>query len=159
MSAPERQNADVMEIRSFRPGDAPEISDVIGRCLREVNSRDYPESVITLMCEHFTAGRIAELAGERQMFVAVEDGTVVGTVSRDGNKVFTMFVRPGTIGRGVGRQLMRHIEALAAAEGHAYMETGASISAHGFYQRLGYLDVRTSETDFGLNYILRKPLP
>ncbi|MET8150562.1 GNAT family N-acetyltransferase [Actinoplanes sp. NPDC049668] len=147
------------EIRSFRPGDGPVVSDVIGHCLREVNSRDYPSHIITLMCEHFTAARIEQLAGERQMFVAVENGTVVGTVSRDDNKVFTMFVRPGSIGRGVGRQLMHHIEALAAAEGHDHMETGASITAHGFYQRLGYVDVRTSETEFGLNHILRKPLP
>ena len=69
-----------------------------------------------------------------------------------------MFVRPQVIGRGVGRHLMHHIEALAAGEGYAYMETGASITAHGFYHRLGYVDVRTSETDFGLDDILRKPL-
>lgn len=38
------------------------------------------------------------------------------------------------------------------------METGASITAHGFYLRLGYTDVRESRTEFGLNYVLRKPL-
>ncbi|WP_285557615.1 GNAT family N-acetyltransferase [Actinoplanes regularis] len=134
------------------------MSEIITSCLREVNSRDYPDETITLMCEHFTVERIEQLAFERQMFVAVEDGAVVGTVSRDGNKVFTMFVQPRTIGRGVGRRLMRHVEMLASAEGHDFMETGASITGHGFYQRLGYIDVRTSETDFGLNYILRKPL-
>lgn len=90
------------------------------------------------------------------MFVAVDGGTVVGTVSRDGNKVFTMFVQPRMIGCGVGRRLMRHIETLAADEGYEYMETGASITGHGFYQRLGYVDVRTNETEFGMNYILRK---
>ena len=39
------------------------------------------------------------------------------------------------------------------------METGASITAHEFYLRLGYVDVRSSDTDFGFNFILRKPLP
>lgn len=39
------------------------------------------------------------------------------------------------------------------------METGASITGHGFYLRLGYVDVRESETDFGFNWIMRKPLP
>ncbi|GAA4605554.1 hypothetical protein GCM10023107_72490 [Actinoplanes octamycinicus] len=110
------------------------------------------------MCEYFSPERIMQLAEARQMFVAVDDGTVVGTVSRDGNKVFTMFVQPQGISRGVGRRLMGHIETLAANEGYEYMETGASITAHGFYQRLGYLDVRTSETEFGFNYILRKTL-
>jgi GNAT superfamily N-acetyltransferase len=109
------------------------------------------------MCAHFTAERIGQLADERQMFVAEWDG-IAGTVSRDGNKVFTMFVHPRVIGQGIGRLLMHHIEALAASEGYDFMETGASITGHGFYQRLGYVDVRTSETEFGLNNILRKPL-
>jgi hypothetical protein len=47
---------------------------------------------------------------------------------------------------------------LAAGDGYDYLETGASMTAHGFYQRLGYVDVRTIETDFGVNHILRKPL-
>jgi GNAT superfamily N-acetyltransferase len=133
-------------VRKFEAADAPVVAGLIGRCLREVNSRDYSAEIIERMCAHFDA------------FVAESDG-VVGTVSRDGNKVYTMFVRPDVAGQGVGRILMRHIEALAAAEGHGFMETGASITAHDFYRRLGYVDVRTSETEFGLNFILRRPLP
>ncbi|MEV4515428.1 GNAT family N-acetyltransferase [Dactylosporangium sp. NPDC049525] len=157
-------------VRRFEAGDAPAVAGLIGRCLREVNSRDYPAEIIERMCAHFDPDRIAALAGQREMFVADAVGTaeagrvagtggVAGTVSRDGNKVYTMFVRPDLAGRGIGRLLMRHIESLAAAEGHGFMETGASISAHRFYQRLGYVDVRTSETEFGLNFILRRPLP
>jgi GNAT superfamily N-acetyltransferase len=148
----------MVEIRSLRAGDSTAVSDVIAQCLREVNSRDYSEELIERMCAHFSPARIEQLAEERQMFVAMEKETVVGTVSRAGHRVYTMFVLPRMIGRGVGRRLMQHIEALAAGEGHDYMETGASITAHGFYRRLGYVDVRTSETEFGLNYILRKPL-
>ncbi|WP_426503507.1 GNAT family N-acetyltransferase [Dactylosporangium sp. McL0621] len=142
-----------MPIRRFEPGDAAIVAGLIARCLREVNSRDYPPELIERMCAHFTAARVAELAAAREMWVCEH-----GTVSRDGNKVYTMFVDPDAAGRGVGRALMAHIEARAAAEGHAFMETGASITGHGFYHRLGYTDVRTSETEFGLNYILRKPL-
>ncbi|MFI6266689.1 GNAT family N-acetyltransferase [Micromonospora sp. NPDC051006] len=147
----------MVEVRLFRPGDGPAVVDVIERCLRELNSRDYPAEIIDRMCTHFSVERIEQLADERQMFVAVRD-EIAGTVSRDGNKVFTMFVHPRVIGHGVGRRLMHHIEALAAGEGYDYMETGASITGHGFYQRLGYVDLRTSETEFGLNHILRKPL-
>jgi GNAT superfamily N-acetyltransferase len=148
----------MVEIRLFQASDSAAVSDVIVRCLHEVNSRDYSEAIIARMSAHFSAKRIKQLAEERQMFVAVDEGAVVGTVSRDGNKVFTMFVQPRMIGHGVGRRLMHHIEALAAEDGYDYMETGASITAHGFYQRLGYVDVRTSETEFGFNYVLRKPL-
>ncbi|MGI5240095.1 GNAT family N-acetyltransferase [Dactylosporangium sp. CA-139066] len=148
----------MVTIRRFDNADALAVAGLIERCLREVNSRDYPSEVIERMCGHFTEQRIKELATQRQMFVAEANG-IAGTVSRDGNKVYTMFVHPRAAGRGVGRLLMRHIEALAAIDGYDHMETGASITAHDFYRRLGYIDVRSTETEFGFNYVLRRDLP
>lgn len=145
-------------VRRFHPDDAPRLAEIVQRCLREVNSKDYPAHIIDKMCAHFTAERFVELSRSRHIYVA-EDDRVVATVSRDGNKVYTMFVDPDLVGRGTGRHLMQHIEALAARDGYDHMETGASITAHQFYLRLGYGDVRETETEFGLNYILRKPLP
>lgn len=103
-------------IRPFRAEDASAVATLVQRCLRDVNSRDYPLSVIDKMCAHFTAARFLELAKSRSIYVA-DDNRVVGTVSRDGNKVFTMFVDPNSAGQGIGRELMGHIEALAAGEG------------------------------------------
>jgi putative acetyltransferase len=145
-------------IRPFRPGDDEALATLVGRCLREVNSRDYPAELIERMCRHFTPDRFRQLSIARRIYVAERDGQVVGTVSRDGNKVYTMFVDPDRIGGGIGRRLMRHIEDLARDEGHEFMETGASITGHGFYQRIGYQDVRVSDTEFGINYILRRTL-
>lgn len=143
-------------IRPFEARDGAELSELVRRCLREVNGRDYPTEVIDWMCAHFTGDRFVKLAGVREVWVAEEGTRVVGTVSRDGNRVYSMFVSPDRAGRGIGRALMRHIEALAAAQGYDHMETGASMSGHGFYHRLGYRDVRESDTDVGLTYILRK---
>jgi GNAT superfamily N-acetyltransferase len=147
----------VVRIRLFQPGDAQAVAELIQLCLRDINSRDYPPELIERMCTYFVPPQVEQLAAQRQMFVAETDG-IVGTISRDGNKVYTLFVQPRLIGHGVGRLLMRHVEVLAATEGYDHMETGASITGHGFYQRLGYIDIRASETEFGLNYILRKPL-
>ncbi|MER7443948.1 GNAT family N-acetyltransferase [Micromonospora avicenniae] len=149
----------MIKVRLFRPGDAPRIAEIVQRCLREVNSRDYPQHVIDKMCAHFTAERFIELSANRLIYVAEGDGVVVGTVSRAGNKVYTMFVDPDFARRGIGRQLVQQVEVSAARDGYDRMETGASITAHGFYLKLGYTDVRTSETEFGFNYILRKTLP
>jgi GNAT superfamily N-acetyltransferase len=145
-------------VRRFHDADAESVALLVSRCLREVNSSDYPATLIERMCDHFSPARFRELAAIRHVFVAQRGSEVVGTVSRDGNKVYTMFVRPDQAGRGIGRRLMTHIEELARGEGHDHMETGASLTGHGFYHRLGYHDVRVSETDFGINYILQKPL-
>ncbi|MEV4134186.1 GNAT family N-acetyltransferase [Dactylosporangium sp. NPDC049742] len=148
----------MVTIRRFDNADAHAVAGIIERCLREVNSRDYPSEIIDRMCAHFTAQRVQELAAQRQMFVAETDG-ITGTISRAGNKVHSMFVHPTSAGRGIGRLLLHHIEALAATDGYDHMETSASITAHDFYRRLGYVDVRSIETDFGLNHILRRVLP
>jgi ribosomal protein S18 acetylase RimI-like enzyme len=148
----------VIRIRPFRPADADRIVEVVQRCLREVNSRDYPQYIIDKMCAHYTAERFIELSGGREIYVA-EGEAVVGTVSRDENKVYTLFVDPDLAGQGIGRHLMRQVEASATRDGYDLMEVGASITARGFYLKLGYTNVRTSETEFGINYILRKALP
>jgi GNAT superfamily N-acetyltransferase len=146
-----------IRIRPFRTDDAARLAEIVQRCLREVNIHDYPAATIDAMCGHFTAERFVALSQSRLIYVAETDKPM-GTVSRDGNKVYTMFVDPDHHGAGIGRRLMRHVEELAVQDGHDHMETGASITGHAFYLRLGYVDVRTSDTDFGLNYILRKPL-
>jgi GNAT superfamily N-acetyltransferase len=147
----------VLAVRPFRPDDAPRMAEIVQRCLREVNSRDYPAHIIERMCAYFTAERFVELSSSRDIYAA-EDARVLGTVSREGNKVYTLFVDPDSAGLGTGRRLLEHVESLAGRDGYDYMETGASITAHRFYRRLGYAEVRESETEFGFNYILRKPL-
>lgn len=146
------------EVRLFRPSDAGALSVVIRKCLIERNSKDYGPEIIDRMTAHFTPETLERLALEREMWVGERDGMTVGTVSRDGDKVYTLFVEPDVSGQGVGGRLMDHVEQLAIAEGYGYMETGASITAHDFYRNRGYADVRESETDFGRNYILRKKL-
>ncbi len=145
-------------VRRFRIGDEVPLSDLIVRCLREVSARDYPADVIDRLCRHYSAATIRTLAAQRDMQVAEVDGTVAGTVSRDGYRVFTMFIDPGQAGRGLGRQLMDQAEADAAAAGFGTMETAASITAHEFYRKRGYTDVRESRAEFGLTFIMRKTL-
>ena len=146
-------------IRPYAAGDAEQLAGLVQRCLVEVNSRDYPADVIAGLCASYTAAQFAGLARRRHIYIAECDAVLAGTVSRERNMVFTMFVDPRWAARGIGRQLMRHAEQQAAGEGHDHMETAASITAHAFYLALGYTDLRESETGFGLTYLMRKPLP
>ena len=49
-----------IEIRPFHRDDAQQLAEIVERCLREVNSRDYPADIIDKMCAHFTAQRLSE---------------------------------------------------------------------------------------------------
>ena len=111
------------------------------------------------MVAEFTPQALKEPALKRDMFVAKDGGNVLGTVSLDGDKVFTLFVNPSAHRRGIGGALMDHVEKLAKERGHHQIVLPASLTAHNFYLKRGYVDVRETHSDeHGTNIIMRKPL-
>ncbi len=63
---------------------------------------------------------------------------IVGTAALDGGSVQAVFVAPAAQSHGVGRRLMEEVEALAADGGIKALTLRSSITAEGFYRRLGY---------------------
>jgi predicted GNAT family N-acyltransferase len=74
--------------------------------------------------------------------VASESGEVVGTAGFDRQQARRVFVRPDRHGLGIGSLLMRTIETVAAERGLSRLSLLSSITAQGFYERLGYRAVR-----------------
>jgi GNAT superfamily N-acetyltransferase len=132
----------VAEIRCALPPDAEEISRVIVRALRETNGRDYPAHVITAIAENFSPQRVREKLASRRAYVAVVDGTVVGTGSLDGRVIRSVYVEPTYQGKGIGTQLMYVLEGLAREQGESNLSVPSSITAEGFYRKLGFVFVR-----------------
>lgn len=131
-----------MRIRKIKKEDAVEVSNIIRRCLREVNSKDYPKKAITGLCNFFTPDLIIKNMGDRTMYVAVEEGNVIGTASLKGDKVFTVFVNPDYHGRGVGSKLMDKVEELARDKKYKILKVPSGLSSLDFYRHRGYKEVR-----------------
>ncbi|MGE8412720.1 MAG: GNAT family N-acetyltransferase [Pseudomonas sp.] len=130
------------QVRPAVVADAQRISQVILAALLASNARDYPASVIERVRQSFTAAGVEQLMQRRRMFVALADGVLVGTASLDANAVRTMFVEPSWHSRGVGRQLMAVLQQAARDAGESVLVVPASITAEGFYARLGFRTVR-----------------
>jgi GNAT superfamily N-acetyltransferase len=88
-----------------------------------------------------------ENSRSQYIFVAVHGkDTVVGTASLDNfgsaespdYYAVTVFVLPESHGQGVGTQLMEAVESKARELGAEKITVRASITAKGFYQKLGY---------------------
>ncbi len=118
--------------------DAEPISALILAALQVSNAQDYPPEVIAKVRQNFTAAHILALLSQRQVYVAMLKGRVVGTASLDGQVVRSVFVEPGLQGSGIGRKLMSILEAVAAHEGVKTLKVPSSITAEGFYRALGY---------------------
>lgn len=148
----------VCQIRLAREGDAEAISRVIVAALRQTNARDYSPDIIDRVAENFSPAAVLRLLGSRTVFVAVEGATVVGTAGLDGAVVRTVFVSPSAQKQGIGSQLMAELERAARANGIAVLSVPSSITAQGFYARLGFEVVEDNHHGDERTVVMRRSL-
>ncbi|RON47830.1 GNAT family N-acetyltransferase [Pseudomonas frederiksbergensis] len=130
------------QVRRATPQDATAISQVILQSLRQSNAQDYPPDVIAQVEKSFSVDSILTLMSQRQVFVATIDRQVVATASLDHDVIRSVFVHPEHQGVGLGRQLMATLESIARDADIKVLRVPASITAEGFYLRLGFRKVR-----------------
>jgi N-acetylglutamate synthase-like GNAT family acetyltransferase len=148
-----------MRIRKFKKEDARKVSDLIRKCLREVNSKDYSKKVIDFMISHFSPKTIIANSEKRKIFVAVEKEKIIGTASIHDDVILTVFVNPKIHGKGIGRKLMMKVENEAKKNGFKSVKLPSSITAIDFYKKLGYKKVKEKfEENFGKTIIMKKLL-
>ena len=82
------------KIRLAVEADAEAISAVILATLRESNAKDYSAGIIDRVARSFSPIGVRKLLSSRTVFVAIDDGIVVGTAGLEGSVVRTMFVSP-----------------------------------------------------------------
>ena len=82
----------------------------------------------------------------------------VGTAGLGNGKLRSLFVEPGLQQRGVGARLVAHLEAHARAAGITELTLNSSLTAHGFYERLGYRMIRFEERADGSTFLMSKTL-
>ena len=146
-------------IREFDARDAEAVSRLIRSNLTFVNSRDYESSVINYMCGLFTPDYLRGLSSIRRMFVAEENGKVIGTVGLERDEVCALYVDPEVHGQRVGERLLQCIEDFALGRHVHVLHLSASLTAVGFYEKMGYRSKGKEESElFGPAYTMIKLL-
>ncbi len=145
-------------IRRATLADAEAISHVIIQTLKEVSSKDYPDSVINEVIKSFSKEQITVKMKQRKIIVITEKNHIIGTASLEGNLVRTVFVLPNKQGKKVGSLLMHYLEEMARKESISSLTVSSSITAEGFYQKLGYSALRNEYYGEERTIILEKKL-
>ena len=134
-----------MLIRRFVAGDESAVSGMIARALRITNAKDYSPSEIEELVRYMNPDHISECASTRHFYVAEEGGVPVGCASiglfrgkTDESGIFTVFVDPDFQDRGIGRNLLSAVEADELFLRARRIEIASSVTAVGFYLKLGY---------------------
>jgi len=145
-------------IRIATSVDIQALSALMIESIRETNFNDYSPEDLELTYQNFTPAKVEEKMQVRDMFVYEEEKRVVGTISLEGDILHSLFVKPSLQGKGIGHQLVDHIENLAKMMGYNKIYLSSSITAKPFYERLGYAVVEFEKRPFGSTWRMEKAL-
>ena len=131
----------MITIRAFEPEDAVSVSKLVRKVVKESLSKDYPEPTVQLLYIEYKPEYFKEPIHNQKIFIAEDDGKIVGTAAIHGNLIMDVFVDPEYEGKGIGSQLLAHLERLARLQGHTTTQISANPYAIDFYEKLGYIKV------------------
>ena len=127
-----------MLIRQASRNDARRISYLIQKNTEKVVENNYSSEQIEVWKKANTQRAIEQKMEERILFVAFDKGKLVGTIGLQGNEVLGLYVSHTQRGKGIGRQLLKHLEAFACAHQIESLILTATPSGFPFYERNGF---------------------
>jgi N-acetylglutamate synthase-like GNAT family acetyltransferase len=127
-------------IRAARLEDAETVWHVHITSIRELCAGWYTEEEITVWTGRLEPGAYRRAIEAHVMVVAERDGDVVGfgELDLERGEVVAVYVLAAVAGRGVGADLLAHLEETARAAGFARLTLCASLNAEAFYARRGW---------------------
>jgi GNAT superfamily N-acetyltransferase len=143
----------MLTIRKASRGDVPDAWDIRKTSVHAACAGYYPEASLSAWVDGAPTDKWANVV-ERDFYVAVDEGLVVATgmLTVAIGQVDAIFIRPSHMGRGIGREMLALLEALARDHGLASMRLDATLNAAPFYRHCGWSgdSVSTYRTSRGL---------
>jgi GNAT superfamily N-acetyltransferase len=101
--------------------------------------RSYTAAEVQTLLEDVDPAELATMIEDRQLFVAKQDGRVVGCAGWKGANLRHVYVDPDETRRGIGSALVRHVEIdFRERTGAARIRAGVGLQAEIFYRSIGY---------------------
>ena len=127
-------------IRAARIDDAESMWRVHTTSIRELCAGWYTEDEIAVWTARLQPEAYRRAIEAHVMVVAERDGDVVGfgELDLERGEVVAVYVLASVAGRGVGADLLGHLEETARAAGFRYLTLCASLNAEAFYARRGW---------------------
>ena len=129
----------MLEIKRATPEDANAAFDIRREAIRSQCIGAYTaEQMLTWTRGAAEDGYTALMAKPFYLGCVEGEPVATGMLDPDHREVGALFVRPGFIGRGIGGQMLAHLEQVALALGIEEVVLDATLNAADFYRRRGY---------------------
>jgi GNAT superfamily N-acetyltransferase len=149
----------MISVRKFNENDAKSVSNLIRKDLIEINSKDYPQSVIKYMYNEYSPSFLIKVSKEREFLVATISNKIVGSITLFNDYIGTLFVHPKYQKRGIGTLLMQNIETIARKKNISSLKLNSSVNAVDFYINLEYSKGKVNfDENYGITYNMSKNL-
>jgi GNAT superfamily N-acetyltransferase len=114
------------------------------RAVQQICNSHYSPEQIQVWSEAPPPQSYLRLLATRCALVAEEDGQWqgYGILDRQTGEVVALFVEPAQVGKGVGKRLMKGLEAIAAEERFTRLYLYCSLNAADFYRAMGFVAIR-----------------
>ncbi len=148
MAKETKQNSDIPEaltLRAYLPGDEAAMEELVKYTLQTSNKSDYTPAYLNKIAESHNAAYFAERAKDSHFYVICHGKKLVGCGGITGyhgdtqeSYLISVFVHPSYQKKGLGRMIMGALEADEFFTCAKRTELASSVTAAGFYRKLGY---------------------
>ena len=138
-----------MQLRLYRPEDAPALAGIFRRSITELGVRHYSDAQVAAWLSDAPDAEDMRVRGAdgRRVLVAVDDRdrpVAFGDLEADGH-IDLLFALPEVTGTGLAGALLEALEAIARAEGMMRLYVEASEAAKGLFARHGFTLVERND--------------
>jgi len=127
-----------MAIRPVVPGDCAILSQLVEANIRHIHTDTFSPDGLEIWIADYRTERLLERLRDQSLFCYEDSGQLLGMIGLNGSEIIGLYVHPEATGRGLGRQLVNHLEAFAKRQGIEELHLTSNLPMQGFYQRLGY---------------------
>jgi GNAT superfamily N-acetyltransferase len=131
----------MISVRRARARDIDAFKQIVTASVLELCKDDYtPMQLHSLLAQYPGRALYEKWLGERVLLIAEHGKKIVGFAQYlpANHYIEAMHVLPDYTRRGVGRQLVAAVEAIATVQGAKRISLGSSLNAVGFYEKCGY---------------------
>ena len=144
-----------MSIRPFKSSDLKAVHKLIRLTVDTCYTPVYHPGVVEFFKSYHSQDKIRKRSRKGKMFVADQDGEIVGTGALVDNEIQGVFIHPDFQQRGIGKGIMAVLEREAKSRNFDEVTLDISIPARQFYRDLGYAVVQECSFRVATNVHLR----